>query len=177
MAKDKKKKSKVIIFSGVRQLAGLAQYPYVAEVINGLRGSTFITGGAPGIDTIACVEAVRAFPKARHICVVPWKYALNDVHFAWCEQQGVEVLDMPEPPNRRQAPAIFRNEYMIALGQKIAEEQKIEAILVAFPGGRIEQQRSGTWTTIRRARAADMRIFLHPLSEANGTSIGGQIEE
>lgn len=181
MAKNGKKKGKVIIFSGVRQLAGLAQYPYVRDVVVALRGRVFITGGAPGIDTLACVEAVRHFPKARHICVVPYGYKIQDVHLSWCESNGVEILDMPKPKgadaNKPQRWPILRNEYMIKLGNKIAKELDTKAELVAFPGGPDEVQRSGTWTTIRRARAADTPVRLYPLSEADGSIIGGKVEE
>lgn len=176
MAK-KKNNPKVIIFSGVRQLNGLAQFPYIDDIINSLRGSIFITGGAPGIDTIACVGAFRAFPKAKHIVVLPWRYALNQVHVSWCEQKGIEVLDMPRPLTMAEHPNLVRNSYMLKLGQKLAEERKIEAILVAFPGGPSEVLRSGTWSTIRRAEKLGITTRLYPLSEAPGSKVGGNIHE
>jgi hypothetical protein len=179
--KNKKSKGKIVVFTGVSQLAGLAQYPYVAEVISGLRARAFISGGAPGIDTMAAVEAKRQFPKAQHVVVKPYGYKINDVHFAWCRQQRFDVIELERSQGRRQGqggshPNIVRNQFMIDMAVALADEYGTEPVLVAFPGSPKEVLRSGTWSTIRRARAADMKVLLNPLSEANGSMIGGQIE-
>lgn len=173
-------KARVVVFSGVRSIQ-MAQFPYIDAVLDALKAKVFISGGAYGIDTYCCTEAVRRFPKATHYVVVPYNYGKNDVHIAWCMQQAADgidmnVLDMPKPPNRSQAPEIFRNEHMIKMAMRTAKALDTEAILVAFPGGPTELQRSGTWTTVRRARAAGMRVYLHPLSEAEGQIIAGEIE-
>jgi hypothetical protein len=174
-AKAAKRRPLVVVFTGVSQLVGMGQYPYVADVISALKAKAFISGGAPGIDTMAAVEAKRQFPKARHIVVKPYGYKLNDVHFAWCRQQGFEVIELTRPKTREH-PNLIRNQWMIDRAIDLSSDIGAEPVLAAFPGGPQEVQRSGTWATIRRARAADMRIFLHPLSAAEGTMIGGQIE-
>jgi hypothetical protein len=170
----KRIKPKVVIFTGVQNIQ-MAQFSYINDVLDSLRASVFISGGAAGIDTYCCVEAWRRFASSRHIVCVPWRYARNDVHIAWCVQNDLEVLDLPRPP-RSKKPEIARNEYMIKLGVDLASELNTDPILVAFPGGPQEVLRSGTWTTIRRAKAAEVRSLIHPLSEAEGQLHGGGIE-
>jgi hypothetical protein len=177
MAKGKKKnKPKVVVFTGVSQLAGMGQYPYIEQVVGALKAKVFISGGAPGVDTCAAVEAKRQFPKAQHIVVKPFGYKINDVHWAWCRQQKFQIIELQRPARRTPHPNIWRNDYMIDLALAKAEHFKTEAICVAFPGGAEEIQRSGTWSTVRRARAADMRVYLYPLTNATGTIIGGEYE-
>jgi hypothetical protein len=173
--KRKNAKPKVVVFTGVSQLAGMGQYPYIEQVVGSLRAKVFISGGAPGVDTCAAVEAKRQFPKARHIVVKPYGYKINDVHFAWCRQQKFEVITLQKHPSREH-PNLIRNQFMIDRALALAADLKTEAICVAFPGGAEEILRSGTWATVRRARAADMRVYLYPLTNATGSMIGGQIE-
>jgi hypothetical protein len=176
------KKLSPVVFAGVRSIQ-TAQFPVIDEVLNDLKANTFITGCAPGVDTYTCIGAVRSFPGARHIVVVPWRYALGDVHIAWCLQQAeagvnIEVLDMPEPKRKDQHPNLYRNEYMLELATKLNKSKKLPR-LIAFPGGQYPVQRSGTWSTIRRAessRFGEFDIQLHPLSLAQGSVIGGQTE-
>lgn len=179
MSKNGKKKLSPVVFAGVRSIQ-TAQFPLIDEVLNNLKADTFITGAAPGIDTYTCINAVRSFPRARHIVVVPWSYALGDVHIAWCLQQqekGINmiILDMPEPKRKDQHPNLYRNEKMLDLAIELNKSKKPPR-LVAFPGGQYEVLRSGTWSTIRRARTRNFDIDLNPLSLAQGTIIGGETE-
>lgn len=175
----KKKALSPVVFSGVRSIR-TAQFFLIDEVLNNLKADTFITGGAYGVDMYTCINAVRSFPRARHIVVVPWGYALNDVHIAWClacreEGINIEVLDMPKPKRKDQHPNLIRNEYMLDLAIALNESKK-RPRLIAFPGGSDEVLRSGTWATIRRARDRDFDIQIHPLVSAPGMLIGGLIE-
>lgn len=178
--KAAKKRPSVVVFSGTRSIQ-TAQFPYVDAAIDALKAKAFVSGGAYGIDSYCATEAIRRFPKAHHEIIIPWNYNQNEVHAFWCMNKAAEgldvnVLEMPKPPNRSQHPAIFRNEYMIKKALKLAKAMDTEALLVAFPGGPTELIRSGTWTTIRRARAAGMRVEIHPLTNADGVIVGGEIE-
>lgn len=175
VAKKGKKKAHAVVFTGVQSIQ-MAQFAYIDEVLDALKAAVFISGGASGIDTYCCCEAVRRFPKADHFVVNPYNYKGNDVHLAWCASHDVRIIRLGQPKRATPHPNIIRNEYMISLALEFEKKHKLKPLLVAFPGQRQEVLRSGTWSTIRRARAANIPVQLNPLSEANGQLHGGIIE-
>lgn len=156
------------MFTGVQQIVG-PQFRYINEVLDALKANVFITGCAYGIDTYVANECIRNFPKARHIGVVPYGYKFNDVHIHGMTLAG-EVWDMAKPKNKSEHPNLLRNDYMLELAQEL---NKNTAKLIAFPGGPKEVLRSGTWSTIRRARKRNMPVEIYPLCYAEGTTWGG----
>jgi len=162
-----------VVFTGVRRMT-LGQFSYVDEVLSALRGNVFISGGAPGIDQYVSEKCITEyFPGARHIVVIPWNYKQgNQIHLITMEKYGAEIYDMPQPRRKSDVPELLRNEYMLDLALKLGAEH---AKLVAFPGGPQEVIRSGTWTTVRRARDREMPIEMYPLSDAPGMTLGGHI--
>jgi len=155
-------------------------------VLDALKANMFISGGAHGIDTYCCVEAVRRFPKAHHKVVRPWNYRANEVHAAWCRRQqaegiDIEIIDLERPKRLKPHPNVQRNQFMLALAAAL-NKSTLPPRLVAFPGGPEEVLRSGTWSTICRARrmpvdyATPFDVEIHPLSEADGTLVRGLVE-
>lgn len=168
----KRRAVRPVVFTGVRKLM-LGQFSYVDEVLEALRGNVFISGGAPGMDQYCSEYCVENFKGAKHIVVIPFNYKQgNDIHLIKMEKAGAEIIYLPRPPRRNDVPELVRNSFMITTAM---EMNGALAKLVAFPGGPDEVLRSGTWSTIRRARKAGMKIELHPLSEATGQSLGGHI--
>lgn len=158
-----------VVFTGVQHIVG-PQFRYINDVLDALRGNVFITGGAYGIDTYVATRLLDMFPKARHICVVPYEYKANEVHHLTMEKRG-ELWDMAKPTRKSDVPELLRNDYMLELAQELNADT---AKLVAFPGGPNEVLRSGTWSTIRYARKREMKIEIHPLSEAETSIRGGK---
>lgn len=177
MSKSSKKRAqrpdivRPVVFTGVQSILA-AQVRYIQEVLSALKGNVFITGGCVGVDMFVSGELERLFPRARQIIVIPYGYnnGATEMHCAGMLRRGYEVIDMPAPTTDRH-PNLLRNDYMCELAMELNPNQ---ARLVAFPGGAVEQQRSGTWATVRSARRIRLpHIDIHPLSEARGQSDRG----
>jgi hypothetical protein len=104
------------------------------------------TGGARGVDTVACLAALDAFPNARHHLVVP------AAPFNWGELK--RVVNDPDRPLLAVIPLI--DDRALTDSQAYMERNDFLAeaceVLVAFPETPEELRRSGTWATVRRAR-------------------------
>jgi hypothetical protein len=126
-------------------------------------GTEFISGAAEGVDTLFALLAYDYFPRAKHTICVP-RARHNRIlveHFQALTRLNpdadIQILLTPVEPKSKN-PHIFRDEYMISL---LAGK---DDLLLAFPHTSKEVLRSGTWTTIRRAREADTQIFGFPLN-------------
>lgn len=105
--------------------------------------NTLIHGACVGMDAIAAVAA--SYAHVSIYAVVPaFRYKTSDaaIHLS------TTVEYMPEGTTYMQ-----RNDRIIALSD----------ILLAFPKTEIEELRSGTWATIRRARKKGIPVFIYPV--------------
>ena len=108
----------------------------------------WVTGGAPGIDTIIAESLLDLHPQARHIIVLPsapYNYPAVKALIA----RGAEPIYMPASATHADAYRA-RNTKMVELADK----------LVAFPAGsEAAFRRSGTWMTCRIARRAGRPVW------------------
>jgi predicted Rossmann-fold nucleotide-binding protein len=112
----------------------------------------FVTGAAPGVDTLCHYLAYAWRREAEHTLIVPnGKHNKDVVFFAMA--MDIEVIAMPEGTDH-----LDRNSKMIGMADA----------LLAFPGGSTELFRgSGTWSTIRRARKKGIPIYSYPLDKSD----------
>lgn len=108
----------------------------------------FTTGGAYGIDTIAAKEAMKVHPNALHrLCVpaAPFNRSISG-SFSIIEYvpAGKSVSDT----------YMARNDRIVAYSD----------VLLAWPLTAVEELRSGTWATIRRARKQGKEVRIYPLT-------------
>lgn len=107
----------------------------------------FNTGGAAGIDTMACVAGLIVWPNARHRILHPAYLAWNETELRKQATGFVEFVPI-------EGSYMDRNDALVAACD----------LLLAYPRTDREQLRSGTWATIRRARKARKMIIIHPLT-------------
>jgi hypothetical protein len=116
--------------------------------------STFISGAARGMDTILALTAYELFPKNNHILVVPGApHNGATVNFARVAK-NFEIIEMPHTFSNSKS-YMARNDKLVELADE----------LWAFPNEAEEKLRSGTWSTVRRARKADLEVKIFPLNE------------
>jgi hypothetical protein len=154
-----------VSFSGASRRLSTAEVAIVREQIEALHDvEVFFSGAAKGVDSVAAGIAIRTFPEARHVIIVPrWRGGA-------CGHYGPGVAAAREEARRLgsrltvlRAPAdasseangYLRRDDMLAVNG---------THLLAFPPTRKEQKRgSGTWATIRRARKLDRVLKIVPL--------------
>jgi hypothetical protein len=128
----------------------------VLDAYDGPTPSEVRTGGAFGVDSAAAVLAKARWPLARHVLVAPaapYNTALRgDVEFDLVlrASAGATVA----------ASYLNRNDFLLGT-------DALADLLLAFPRLAVEQWRSGTWATIRRARKRGVAVAIHPLTPAN----------
>jgi hypothetical protein len=103
------------------------------------------TGGAFGIDSIAAQVGHHEFPDIIRRLSYPKGEFFNRDCFQW-----INVVDPVDGGYMK------RNDRIVFHSD----------ILFAFPKTSIEQKRSGTWATVRRARRKGIPIFFFPLNGA-----------
>lgn len=113
----------------------------------------FVTGAAYGADTVAFWAGLSLWEGAMHHLVVP-----DAPHNEAVVELGerLEVVTVERMPKGTDYMA--RNDRMVELAE----------LLVAFPSTREEQQRSGTWATVRRARKRGVPRLFFPLDGTPG---------
>lgn len=122
----------------VRDCLDLITYPVIAVH----------TGAADGVDTLTFNAALTRWPDALHVVLYPDGL-----------QHNVDVVrEARRLPNGHAKP-ILGGDYMRRNDALV----KACDVLIAFPATRRESPRSGTWATVRRARAKDRRIHVFPL--------------
>lgn len=105
----------------------------------------FTTGGAWKVDTVAAMTAHIEFPSAHHRVVLPDE----PHHPVWnAPPDGFEIV-------QTHGGYMSRNDVLVTYGD----------VLLAFPRTSREVNRSGTWATIRRARATGLEVRRFPLED------------
>lgn len=145
-----------VSFTGTTSVTREDAQGVIDLALRNLRGVTrFVSGAAVGIDTFAAEAALARFPDARHTLVVPaapcnWVLAAE-----WLGRGGTEVFHAPQGSSDADS-------YMLRNDELVAQAD----LLLAFPETQVEQLRSGTWATIRRARKAGVPVQIFPLGLA-----------
>lgn len=163
-----------ISFTGRGMALNEGQKTIVAEAIRRVQRRTpnvalFYSGAQKGVDVWAAECAIRYFPQARHVVVVPrWSPEANGApHPCHYSERGVRrlrqvandqgaVLGVTEGPVGFPKPA---NGYLRrddVLAQNCTH-------LMAFPEHAEEIRRSGTWATVRRALKQGRPVLVTPL--------------
>lgn len=112
------------------------------------------TGAAKGIDSMAFMAAVEQWPDVQQRLFVPFGLAYNYPLLTWANRHvPQEQLDV----------RLIRGGYMKRNDALVAHAD----VLLAFPAFPGERRRSGTWATVRRARALGIPVHIFPLSKAD----------
>lgn len=113
-------------------------------------GWRFVTGACIGVDAYVGRRLVDLYPEANHEVLVPFKRGKVDEWWPPYVALGysITVIEMPADTDFR-----YRNTKLVERGNDL---------LVPFPeygedDGR--SKRSGTWMTVRIARAKDVRLY------------------
>jgi hypothetical protein len=112
-----------------------------------------VSGCAYGVDTKATLEAIKLWPEVTVWCVVPAAYHNERFVEVMRERPGTKIIRAPERKNASDS-YMARNDMMA----------EVSTDLAAFPDTSIEEQRSGTWATVRRFRKRRKPVFILPLS-------------
>lgn len=144
---------KVISFTGPENL--LPEHISLIEktLQNYTWGDRYVSGAAHGVDTVCALEMLDLCPEAEHQLIVPNYRHNEDLVELWVDMGKVNpkfsVIFMP-----RHTGPLDRNTKMVELSTH----------QVAFPESQEEKVRSGTWSTIRRARKKGIPTYFYPLS-------------
>jgi len=154
-------------FTGISGKLTAQQQENVSDEIARLGGSPakFYSGAATGVDVLAADTAMGCFPDAKHFVCIPY-WRPKDGLFTPCEYDvtGVQELiaagalavhlsalkwcgDDPADGYMR------RNLYLATRCTH----------MLAFPRSKKEERRSGTWSTIRRAKKLKRKVKIVPL--------------
>ena len=132
----------------------------VRRTLTALEGVTELrTGAQYGVDTAAGEIGLSAFPKAKHVCIVPsagHNAGVVDAFEAAKAMRDVQIIRMPDEPDDAKA---YR-------ARNLAMTDGAEMVL-AFPSTGEEVTRSGTWMTVRMARSKDIPLVIVPLDGAD----------
>jgi hypothetical protein len=110
----------------------------------------FTTGGAYDVDTIAALAALNLWEASDVILRLALPVASFNRELLRYGRFQVEYAIRRGTPN---ASYMARNDLLVSHAD----------VLLAFPRTLREEQRSGTWSTIRRARIAGVEVRLFPL--------------
>jgi len=127
-------------FSGTVSPTELHKQLLVAYICEEMGDCTEVTTGlAPGIDTLAMLHCHDIFPNALHRVIIP-AGKINEKALDYADEHGFEILEAPLSRH----PYRPRNIMLVQFCDK----------LVAVPEGPEHAfRRSGTWMTVRIARA------------------------
>lgn len=131
--------------------------PAIDKALKSFRPSkhVFVVGGATGVD-VNFARKARAKGFTVH-AVLPREVPIH-VHARRHSdtREWTDAVLHPDGGVNVSATYMKRNDRIVHHADR----------LIAFPRTRKEEQRSGTWATIRRARKAGKQVTLHPLDEA-----------
>jgi hypothetical protein len=155
-------------FTGPARVLTNAEAGLIALTIGALRKVeipvAFYSGGALGVDSLAFLMGVAIYPESHHRIVAPTGAAWEERLTAFAEQLDNVTIRFAKAGSTAAHSYMNRNDELV---HQLAAGEPDKALLVAFPNSLKEQQRSGTWATIRRARAAGMEVKLVPLNEVD----------
>ncbi len=122
----------------------------IRQVIASLADATeFTTGGAYGVDTEVAIAA-DLFPSVTHRLCLPQSHYNHQLPWIIEDRIGrYPIVDRAGISYRE------RNERILHFSD----------VLIAFPMTAKEEQRSGTWMTIRMTRKIRMPVRMFPLDE------------
>lgn len=132
--------------TGISDELTYRQYTFVAKIIKQLTDvDELTTGAAYGVDSVAYYSGVMQHPNIVHRVCYPHGLWFNEKLLADAKQWGHVV--------EKYRSYMLRNDGLI----------KYADTLIAFPRSAIEERRSGTWATVRRARKAGIPVEIHAL--------------
>lgn len=111
----------------------------------------FTTGGADGGDKFIAHQLRAIYPEALHRIALPATFDEKWVRMFEIGEDfnyRIEVIETNSPPLKRNHTILDHSQY-----------------LVGFPKGPKEERRSGTWATIRYAKAREMPTKIVPLGD------------
>jgi predicted Rossmann fold nucleotide-binding protein DprA/Smf involved in DNA uptake len=116
----------------------------------------FVSGGAFGVDTYAAIVALDVAPEATHHLCLPNGNVFNtSLEALWASMNAKNlIIEKADKPGY-----MARNDLLV---------KRIGAagMLLAFPERAAEARRSGTWSTVRRARKLGTQVVILPLDDA-----------
>ncbi len=126
-----------------------AHHPRIVELLARAWGSEFTTGGAPGGDQLISDAVYQLHPNAHHRIVLPRLQASTRSHHAYADACASthEIVHTQLPPLARNGVILDHCDRLIAF--PLHEEHL--------------GKRSGTWATVRRARARGIPVEIHVL--------------
>lgn len=145
----------------------------IAHTIRDLAGdpAAFYSGAAPGVDVWAAECAIRLWRGAEHHVLIP----------SWAETGQAPSHTLPHDAKALRRLSTIAAELGVylryqwvdpgvgseAAGYLDRDDALAQACthMVAFPSTGREQQRSGTWATVRRARKLDRPVLVVPLNK------------
>jgi predicted Rossmann fold nucleotide-binding protein DprA/Smf involved in DNA uptake len=142
-----------LAFTGPVEITEVEAYAVRCALERVEPADVYISGAAFGVDTAAALAAVDLHPEAEHRVYVPAAWH-NEVAVEQLRRLGAVVFEV-DPAETTAASYMVRNDLMVAACTE----------LIGFPYTLVEELRSGTWATIRRARRARRAVRLFPLRE------------
>lgn len=146
----------IVAFSGTVKVKSQDHVDIIEQAIRDLPPTVteFVSGAAHGVDTIAALMAAKQFGNAMH-----WVLAPDDDY----NEDIISLFHVVAPSSK------FAFELLLGKGYMERNDELVARCtdLVAFPKTGTEQTRSGTWSTVRRARKAGRTIHFFPLNGDN----------
>lgn len=135
---------------------------YVRRIVkrNVLRNpnNKLVSGMAFGVDTEAIIAVWGLMPFENIICTIPGTCNHNRDLAEKLTELGAVIINVPNKHTVGQT-YLARDDVTVA---QVGPHGR----MLAFPNKENEEQRSGTWATIRRAYAANVRTRLYSLDRA-----------
>lgn len=129
-----------------------------------------ITGGQHGVDVAVLGYTLALWPHAHHVVVAPARpydvrgvERLVNTHKAFAHVEVYNCLPGTD--------YVYRDYMMLQMGWSRMARASYTSELVAFPlwpEGAAASKRSGTWKTVRAARAAQLPIQAHIVGLVGG---------
>jgi hypothetical protein len=140
-------------FTGPTEITAAEGYLLCCALERLAPADVYISGAAFGVETVCALAAMELYPDAQHRVYVP-AAPHNRGALALLRARGAVILLAPSGGSEA-ASYIARDDWMLADC----------TALTGFPYTPVEELRSGSWATIRRARKAGRDVRLLPLRE------------
>lgn len=129
------------------------------NVLRNRRRNKLVSGLAFGVDTEAVLAVWGLIPFEHIICTIPGTCNHNRDLAERLAKLGAVMIHVPNQHT-------VGKTYLARDAETVAQVGPLGRML-AFPNTEHEEQRSGTWATIRRAWAAGVRTRLYPLDQGS----------